>query len=401
MTSLREYYHLKKDAFDIDPRRDAEVYFGYQSLQDRILQRLAADFVQQRHVPKFFIYGRYGGGKTHTLSHIQHLLRHDRDSLGIYQETEPILAEVPPLRAKEQWKTMHEHFLDTVGKALVKEAIQALVAEAGGDVPGALRDHDVLRFGEASLQASQASIFRAMLFGGHQETTAWEWLKGKALSTDQAATLQTETNLTRPSDYLAALLNVASLIHKGLRRKVVLLIDEAESIRSVTNPDSLQEFIWAFRRLVDNENDVLGLIVGFQTEGGMEDAPGVFTDEAVITRIGDAGFIDLGELVAEETDAKNFIVSVLDRLVDQEAAKTDIEAHGLSTEPEYFPFTLDAVDLIANHVVDDPEHTSPRWIKNTLADAVIRAWQEGRDSGRVLIIDDALAEKALYPADGA
>lgn len=404
MKSLQEYFHLNKDAFDIDPYSDADAYFGYQPLQKRILQRLAADFVQQRHVPKFFLFGRYGGGKTHALNHIRHVLKHNPEFVGVYQPTEPIHTEVPPLKGKETWRKMHEHLLDAIGKALMKEAIQRLMAEAsmadptaGGDVTKALNDRGVLRYGDASLKASQGSIFRALLFGGQQETVAWEWLKGKPLSSDQATTLGTETNLGETSDYVHALLNVASLIYKGLGRKVVLLLDEAEMLRSVTHPDSHQEFVWAIRRLVDNDNDVLGLIVGFQQEGGMEDAPEVFGDDAVRTRIGDDGYIDLGDLLAEDVDVRNFVTGVLSRLVDQNAAKTTIDSENLDTEPEFFPFTPEVVDRIAEYIMEDPNRKSPRIIKNLLSSAVIRAWQTGRDGDDTQLCDLELIELVLYP----
>ncbi|GAB3078074.1 hypothetical protein GCM10027053_48040 [Intrasporangium mesophilum] len=403
---MQEYFHLTKDAFDIDPFRDADAYFGYQPLQDKIMQRLAADFVQQRHVPKFFLFGRYGSGKTHTLSHIRHALKNDAEFVGVFQPTEPIYTEVPPLKGRETWHKMHEHLLDAIGKSLIKDAIKALMAEASmadpgaaGDVPAALEAREVLRFGDASLRTSQASIFRAMLFGGNQEVVAWEWLKGKPLSTDQATTLGTETNLTEPSDYVNALLNVASLIHKGLGRKVVILLDEAEMFRSVTHADSHQEFLWAVRRLMENENDVLGLIAGFQQEGGMGDAPEVFTDDSVKTRVGDDGYIDLGDLVQEEVDVKAFMASVLDRLVDQDAARVTIANEGLPTEPEFFPFTEEVVDRIAEFIIEDPERQSPRNIKSLLASAVVRTWQEGANTSSTLLCDTDLVEKVLYPND--
>ncbi len=404
--SLQDYFHLKTDAFDIDPFRDADAYFGYQPLQDKIMQRLAADFVQQRHVPKFFIFGRYGSGKTHTLNHIRHALQKDAKFVGVFQPTEPIHTEVPPLKGKETWHKMHQHLLDAIGKALMKESIQRLMAEAsmadasaGGDVPAALEARGVMQYGDASLKASQASIFRALLFGGSQEVVAREWLKGKPLSTDQATTLGTETNLSETSDYVNALLNVASLIHKGLGRKVVILLDEAEMLRSITHPDSHQEFVWAIRRLVDNDNDVLGLVAGYQQEGGMENAPAIFDDSAIRTRIGEDGYIDLTDLVQETVDVKAFVVSVLDRLVDQDAARTTIANEGLPTEPEFFPFTEEVVDRIAEYIIEDPERKSPRIIKNILSAAVVRTWQQGSASSGTQLCDLDLIEQVLYPHD--
>jgi hypothetical protein len=399
--SLKGYFHLTRDAFDISPKEDADVYFGFRPLQDRILNRLREDFVQQRHVPKFFIGGRYGGGKTHTLSHIRYVLTHDSEFVQDFP-TEPLLTEAPPLSRKDSWRKMHEHLLDEIGRPLIKSAVQAVMTTPNftGDVVADLRTAGALRFGDTSLQNSQAQIFRNLLFGGLQETISWEWLKGKQLTIDQASTLNTETNLTEPSDYVAALLNVAALVWAGLTKKIVILLDEAEMIRSITNPDSHQEFVWAFRRLVEDENDVLGLVVGYQQEGGMEAAPAVFADDAIVTRVGGlSGFIDLSDLVAEAGDVKDFVIAVLARLVDQVAAKATIDAEELPTEPEMFPFTPEAIERIAQHITEDPDRKSPREIKNLLASAVVSAWLKGRNTGGVQLVDSDLLESVLYPED--
>lgn len=401
MTSLKEYFRLTKDEFDIDPERDADVYFGYNPLEERILERLASDFVQARHVPKFFMHAPYGGGKTHTLCHIRYVLNNDADFKADFPATLPILTEVPPLKKRESWRKIHELLMNEIGRGLIKEAVQGVIAGRGGfagDVPAALHDAGALRFGDTSLRNSQAQIFRNLLFGGVQETISWEWLKGKDLTLDQASTLNTETNLSETADLVAALLNVAALVWAGLQKKLVILLDEAEMMRSVDHPDSHQEFIWAIRRLVSNDNDVLGLIVGYQMEGGNESAPPMFSNPAVLTRIGGAsGDIDLTELVAEPGDVKGFILDVLRRLVDQTAAKQLIDDDSLPTEPEFFPFTEEAVDRITDAISTDPERKNPRGIKNVLSEAVSQAWLRGRKSPTMQLVDVDLAEEVLFP----
>ena len=41
--NLREYYHLKKDTFTVNPDTDAEVYFGGTELESRIRERILRD----------------------------------------------------------------------------------------------------------------------------------------------------------------------------------------------------------------------------------------------------------------------------------------------------------------------------------------------------------------------
>jgi hypothetical protein len=395
---LKEYYHLKKDAFSIDPRDDAEAYFGGAELFGQIKDRIKSDFVQQRQVPKFCIYGAYGAGKTHTLNHIEYVLRTE---FAEDFPTELIELEISPLKAKESWRKVHRDLINAISLDRMKQAVATVFADPGAaqDPLGTLQRNGILRFGEAAIQSSQAQVFRALVYGGRGETLALEWLKGATLTMDQTQTIGTETNLTEPSHLIACLLNVASLIWHGLGRRPVVLIDEAEALGNLTNHDSIEEYKFAFRRLFDNDNNTLGVIVAFQHEGGMEEAPEALSDEAVMRRIGyQAGYFDLGRLVVEIEDARQFILDVLDYLVDADEARRTIEAEGLETEPEFFPFTEEAVALIANYVTQEPQLQLPSQIITRLADAVVKGWLRADGPGHVLV-DEEIVNQVLYPEE--
>ena len=406
MSTLQDYYHLTKETFSIDPWDDADIYFGDQELERRIRRRLEADFVQQRGVPKFFVSGRYGAGKTHTLAHIRHVLVSDP---GLTRDfpTEPIYFEISPIRGRESWATIHERLINAIGLGRLKEAMAATLSGGGaaGDPIEALEAKGVLRYGEEAIKKSQAQIFRNLLFGGRQETLSWEWLKGRALKVDEAQMLRTETNLAAPPDFIACLLNVASLIHKGLGRKIVFLIDEGEAVGNLTNADSLEEFVFAFRRLVDPENNALGVIVAYESEGGgMEAAPRLFQHPAIVRRVDYAqGFFDLSTLLPTETRAaQEFIVQVLGHLVDQDRAREIVQGEGLETEPEYFPFTKEAVDAIADFVTQDPDRTLPSQIIALLSNAVVEAWRrrdEAMPDAIHVLVDEEIANIVMYPEE--
>jgi hypothetical protein len=265
----------------------------------------------------------------------------------------------------------------------------------------ALQDEDVLRYGETALQNSQAQIFRNLLFGGRQETLSWEWLKGRQLKIDEAQMLGTEMNLTEASDFIACLLNCASLYAKGLRKKIVLLVDEGEALGMVENPDAHEEFVYAIRRLVSNENNVLGFVLAYQTEG--DRGPRMLEHDAIRRRVDyDQGFIDLTSLVLAPDDAKQFILDVINYLVDTDAASATIEAEGLTeTEPEFFPFTPDSVDAIADFVTQEPDQSLPSRIISLLSSAVVEGWtrRTSSPSGHVLI-EDEIANLVMYPDEG-
>jgi hypothetical protein len=402
MPSMREYYRLKRDAFSINPKRDSEVYFGGANINGRIRERVQTDFLEERAVPKFFIFGQYGSGKSHTLGHIKHMLEHD--PAFEHYPSEVRLAEMPPLRPKDTWEKIHGQLVDELGRDLIRSAARALIRRApdGVEADEYFGEHGVA-YGDTALRNSQAKIYQALLFAGRQETVAWEWLKGRKLSKDEKSTLGVETDLSGPMNYLNALLNLATLIHNGLGRKVVMLIDEAEAFRSVTEPGSVDEFTIMIRKIMDNDNDVLGMVFAFQAEGGMEDAPEMLTSPSVARRVGhDAGYIDLAMLVAEQNDVREFITDVLRYLVDQDAAKELIDAEGIDLDPGMFPFTVDAIETLAQYVMEEPGRQVPSQIISKMSSAVARAYISGQKAGDTCrLVDEGILTGVLYPEEEA
>lgn len=399
--TLKDHFHLRKDSFSIDNRDDSSVYFGGSTLGVRLRERLEDDFVRPRQVPKFCIYGAFGAGKTHTENHIAYLLHTD---LATEYPTEPISLDMSPIRAKEKWIKVHADIINAIGLNLIREAVTSVLTDpaAAKDPVKHLTDKGVLRYGETAIRSSQARVFRAILFGGPMETAALQWLKGGAITASQAEAIEIETKLTEVSHLMACLLNVAALIKVGLGRRPILLIDEAEALDSLTTGDPFNEFVAAFRKLADDDNNVLGLIVAFFTEGGMEQAPDVLTHDAVFRRLGYEGaFFDLQENVGGMDNVRTFILDVLRYLVDQDAAAATITEHSLETEREFFPFTAESVDRLAEFIAEgDPKVQVPDQIIKRMGDAVIAAWRAWRrEGGAMVLIDDDILEAALYPAE--
>lgn len=399
--TLQNYYHLRKASFSISPNEDAAIYFGSRSLDTKLRERLETDFNQPRQVPKFGLYGPYGAGKTHTLAHLQYVLS---TVLAGEYPSESIMLDISPIKAKESWRKVHADAINAIGLDRLRSAINAILTrpEAAGEPLAYLRKEDILRFGEAGVQASQAKVFRALMFGGSLESAALEWLKGGSVTATDAAALGVETKLTDTSHLAAALLNCASVLKAGSGKSPILMIDEGEALRSLSNADSIGEFTSGLRRLADDENNVLGLIIAFQTEGSMEEeAPEVITDEAVYRRFDYShGFFDLSEVIGELDDVRNFIDQILAYLIDQGAAAKTIAAEGLGIEPEYFPFTEEAIDRLAQFVSEgDPADQVPSQIIHRMRQAVVRGWQRGKDDEGRRLIDEDLMEEVLYPEE--
>lgn len=399
--NLKEYYHLKKDTFTVNPDTDAEVYFGGTELESRIRERILRDLNQDRAVPKFMILGPYGGGKTHNLRHIEYVLGTDPTLRDELPHLRPLRYELAPIKSKERWTSVHTRIMNAIGFEVVRDAAATVLGtpERATDPFPHLVGERILRYGETAIQASQAQIFRNLLFGGRQATLSWEWLKGRKLTVDETQMLATQANLEEPADLIHALLNVASLVRAGTDEKLVIMMDEGEALGNITNADSIMEFEYSFRRLFDDDNDVLGLIIAFEHTPGLGRVPAVLDYEAIRRRVGyDDGYIDLTSHLASADNAKAFIYDLLRHLVDQDLAAQTIEEQGLATQREVFPFDEDAVDLVAEFASSDPQNSLPSQIIQKMQTAVLNAWLDrDQTSDERRLVDEAIVTPVLYP----
>ncbi len=393
--SLKEYYFLGKgESFSIDPWKDSAVFFGEAELLDRISKRIESDFAQPRGVPKFFLFGAYGSGKTHALAHIAFKLVADT-----MYPAEPIYLAMPPLTARERWLRIHTRLIDAVGMERVRLAVETIAdrIESTDKIQGFL-DMGILPYGDETLKTSQANVFRNFLFGGRQSQLSWEWLKGRKNTPDQATMLGVQKDISEATDLVACLLNLGALYLKATGQKIVFLIDEAEAVRSVTNADSQDELQHMFRLLLENNNTFIGLILAIQSEGGMESIGEFFTREDIYRRVDfEQGYIDLGHMVSQIQSAKTFMLNVLEYLISQDKADETIASEKLDVQKEFFPFTQDAINAISSHVNDNPQQASPAFILSTMSSAAIEAWRRRARSDVHVLIGTEIIEETIFP----
>jgi hypothetical protein len=396
--TLREYFRLRsRESFSINPWDDSAIYFGDRSLAERIHRRLESDFVHPRGVPKFYISGRWGAGKTHTLAHIRHKLITEFAKM---YPTEPIYVDIAPLTAKERYRRIHERLLDAIGLDRTRQAAESLADSTGNPdkVLGFLESKS-LPYGETALQVSQANVIRNLLFGGRQMQLSWEWMKGRKTTVDEAQMIGTQKQLGEPQDLVNCLLNLGVLFAKGMKKRIVFLIDEGEATRYVTHPDSIAELRHAFRLLLDNDNNWVGLIIAIQAEGGqVADLGEIFSSEDLYRRIdSEQGQVDLNGLVQSVEDIEQFVLQSLDYLIDQGAAAQLISSEGLATSPALFPFEEDGKDALLEHIHQDPTRATASAIIATMGNAVIEAWRRRNNSQKRQLVDRAIIELLAYP----
>jgi len=394
-TALKDYYYLRKwESFSIDPWRDSEVYFGEAELLKRISDRIDSDFAKRRAVPKFFLFGAYGCGKTHSLAHIKYTLGQNK----LYP-SEPIYVAMPPLTSRDHWLRIHTKLLDSIGPDRIRSSMEIMADKIPGtDKVKGLLDNGILPFGDDTMKASQANALRNFLFGGRQSQLSWEWMRGRKNSAEQAAVLGVQKDITEATDFVNCLLNLGSLLYHATSKKLVFLIDEAEALKSVTNADSLHELQQMLRDLLDDNNNYVGLILAIQSESGQEPIGEVFTRGDIQRRVDfDQGYIDLTTMVSKIPSAEQFMYRVLAYLVDQEKAGSTIVEEGLPVSKESFPFCDEAIKAIATHIADKPEWATPAFILATMSTAAVEAWRRRGQSDKHIVVDTAVIEATIYP----
>jgi len=395
-TTFKEYFCLKnRDSLSLDPWLDGEQFFGRQELGERVAKRIESDFVKTRTIPKFFVHGSYGSGKTHTLAHIKFILSHSE--LYPYP-TEPIYIDIAPLAAKERYAQIHARLLDAIGMDRVKAAAEGTADTIKGDKVEGFLSPSVMPFGDQTLRTSEANIFRNLLFGGRQAQMSWEWLKGRKLSDADAHSLGTQKQLTDAQDLVFCLLNVGALYKIGCKKRLVFLIDEAEAFRVVTAPDSQNELRHALRQLLENVNTFIGFIFAIQVESGQEGVGDFFSAEDIRRRVDyDSGYIDLNGLVSTVDDARTFITEMLAYLIDQNRAEELIRSEALDTTKASFPFTEEAIDSLCQHIADFAEGALPARIISWMSDAAIEAWRRRTKAKVHQLVTREILEETIFP----
>lgn len=388
-TRINEYYALRKETFSVDPVNDSKAYFGNARLSDRIRGRIEGDFAQARGVPKFYILGDYGTGKTHTLFHIAYELENNQ-----LESVLPVYVDIAPLKKKEKFSTLQGRLLDAIGLDQIGAAVDAFITNVKGDKATGIQE--ILRYGDAALKSSQSNVFRTILLGGRQRQLSWEWLKGGVLAPGDRESLQVTKTLNQPGDFIHVLLNTAIIYRAGTGKKIVYLLDEVEAVRDVTDPDSEAELIFAFRELLDDSNNVLGIIAAIQPEG--DDIGTVMSNFAIMRRIGkDTGVFDLTSLVRDPVDLQQFVDDLLCYLINQDRAAQIVAEENLNCLPHHFPFTEEALSVLKDGLQSVVELQRPAGIIQMLATAAIEAWRKRTQSESRVLVNAQTMEEVLYP----
>lgn len=379
--NFREWFCLKdRDSFTIDPKinpGDARFYFGRSEIKEQLTAQIRRAFVDPG-IPKVFIYGTYGSGKTQTLYHLEHYLH--TQTLRSLQGKPRTVHVVVEMGSKSNHLDWHLQLMEALGKETVVSWVETLFSKVGDldkSLNGLFGDHNLVQ------------AVKNLRGGGDPPLLAWRWLSGQRIAAGELQRLQLTRNLgdIGAGDMVNVLVGLGRLAEKN-GEKLIYLMDELEEFRDITNPDAVESVHSYLRRLAEPWNSSVGFIIS-QTAITPDDMAEIFTRRDVMTRIGANNYVDIPPLPTVQ-DVRLFLSEMLAELIDREAAEKRIQEQVLTTTLETYPMDADAFDMICEYATQDPTKSLPRNIIKTLNECAISAW----DSEKPVVKADVVNEIA-------
>jgi len=376
--TLQQQLCLNRVNFQINPKQsfeDAKLYFG--SDQNRQIIREIETGYMAGYVPRIYLFGSYGTGKTHLLYHLKHHFDQSKQSPEIAAYVVQIEAE-----SKTRYQSLHKRLLDAVGIDALEKAYIDYSLAPGGDREA--------RFRELFEDPNLYRVMQLLPTGPANKNLAWRWLTGDKLSAGEQMQLGVTSLVTETGDLVDLLVRIGELF-KRTGKNLLFLIDESEGLHSVSNGDAQRSWHDAFKRLADqNDNQSVGWILTFYTTLH-DEAPTFMLEGDITTRLGKGGQRLLEPL--QPVQVKEFLVDLLKAFIDKGCAEEAIRAGNPKGSLSHYPFTDSGLETFVEHSGAAPENAIPRTILRALTSCALEALR--RDT-RVL---DAPLVNEVVPAE--
>ena len=384
--SLNERFCLKDDRrnFTINFRvnhQDRAVYFGKRKINEEIV-----DDIRQRYMmgsqPKKYLYGQYGVGKTHTLFNIKYKLEESPEAKTSKGYTVKCCLIDAEFKEKTNYNYLHAQIMEALTLEKIREVIgEYLAKNVGPDLEDKLRDD----FGDANI----ARAIRALGYTG-EPIIVWKWLCGGSLTASELTLYRLTKNINTVSEMYRVLVGIMRLfIAKDTY--YLFLFDEMEGLKNIRNQDCRESFHDAFRKLSDDDNDVVGFIISIFTVSEDEIPEFIYTQD-IVTRLNQANIHHL-EYLAHEDDVRQFLKDLFALVIDDEKKKAKEEQGQIPKALEYYPLTDEAKDEFVHLAISAPTASLPRNFISALNEGAVHA---ARRDSYVIDREDLEPAQAIF-----
>ena len=366
---LNERFCLKnnRNNFTINFRLNTEdraAYFGNRKINVKIISEIRDRYMMGKQ-PKKFLFGPYGVGKTHTLFNIKYQLEENPHAIPNTNYTVKCCFVDTEFKEKTGYSHLHEQMMEAITLEKIKEVVKEYLAiNAVPNLEETLRND----FG------GNANIARAIQALGYtgETITLWKWLCGGQLSVAELNSYNLTKNMDTIVEMYRVLVGIVRLfVKKGVY--YLFILDELEGLSNIRSQDCKESIHDAFRRLADDENDVVGFIASIYAMRD-EDIPQFVNRPDIKTRLNRANFHSLDYL--NEVDARKFLKDLFALVIDDEKKKEKEKQKQIPSGLEYYPFTDAAIEEFLNLAATAPTACLPRNFISALNESAVRAAQQ-------------------------
>ncbi|MBM3119301.1 MAG: hypothetical protein FJ006_07110 [Chloroflexi bacterium] len=361
------WFGLKRSNFILDPKEDADFYAPRTGVDiPKLIEGIQVNLVTER-PPKRFFWGIYGGGKTHTLFHISRQLE---KFLQIY----PVYVECPSVPRKSTFIHLyHDGIMASMGQDFVMEMFKDLIASIG-----TVKYDELLSKLKEVLEDEELSRAVANLLGARpeKELAFWRYISGVSVPARDLAELNLTQALvdTIPSRLANIVIIIGRVVKITKGKTLVLILDELDRLKNVTDEYGISTYEEALRKLVDENQRDVALILGCSAVNTRE-LPDIIGLEAgpILSRIGSQNIISITEISANDVDI--FINRILEHSVNRSIAHKKIGESQKdmkeTLDVDTFPFTKEAIEALKGTLRGT---MTPREITQRMSDAAGKAF---------------------------
>ncbi len=392
MKTMPEYFHLRPgfEKFQLEPELHPRLLIGERDrkYRDDLLHGIEEGAYGLEGYTAV-MYGDYGRGKTHEARNIVAEV-HDL-GLPVYV----VYVKCHEMKPKEPFSTVFSQMLLQLGAQEVRDIASEYqkLEQTHAVVPlKQIVQSDDIVAGFGGLAVANLDLVRVAL----------RWLGGeKGIDTEKiGAGLPPQLTVSR--DFALVMKGMAHMFKTVKKQVIVYLIDEAEQLKQVKNPETYWSWVGCIRALTENQSVGYVFYIGANS---IDDVPELFLWDEIRTRIGAQNYRNLAN--PSVVELRDWIKELFQTLVlkgpvppphvkAMSAAALDANVHAdvlaaTGGSPEAlaaYPFTPEALEEFANQCADENLANRPREVLKRIQSAVKRTMRQNK-----LMVDmDVLTE---------
>jgi len=370
-------YGLSRPSFQLDPELDCTIFAGRRDVKDRMHSIISRILLSEKGGSRgVLIYGDYGSGKTHAL---HYFCKQVSKQGGV--EVLPIF--VPQLQVDAR-STPSDLFRSII-TAISPVAIFKLLSKIWDAHQDELHNDSNRRISMIRKSVQNSNLLHiidkinARAPHTKNRDLVKKWLLGERCTSKEKRILGVDSDNSNVNTAAKTLLSLLKLFSQFEKRRVILLIDELETLM-ILPQRRLGDFQTFFNQLLGTEQDLI-TVLAITLDATLEDC-NINRLLSVNQFIPPENIIYLKSF-GEPRDVIEFMKELVLQLrpadVDiSELVKRAKEETEETVQEDLFPFAAEALDLMCQPILESGSSLSPRNIENAATQCLGEAMHKSK-----------------------